>query len=84
MVCPAPALPAAHMRPCSAVHRPPPAPSPPPQIKPPICFTTAQADTMVDAMAAVLGALSAQDKAELAARSAAEVAEIAERHRRLS
>lgn len=54
------------------------------QVKPPICFTAAQADRMVDAIAAVLANLTPEDKAALAEASAAEVDQIADRLRRLS
>lgn len=63
-------------------HHPP--ASPHLQVKPPICFTEQQADRMVDAMAAVLEALTAEDKARLAEASCAEVQAVTERHRRLS
>lgn len=67
--------------------RPQPRPSAPshacPQVKPPICFTEQQADRMVDAMAAMLAALTPEDKARLAEASRAEVEAVAERHARL-
>ena len=47
--------------------------APAPAAQPPICFTEAQADRMVDAMAAVLDALSPEQKRQLAAQSAREV-----------
>lgn len=53
------------------------------KVKPPICFTEQQADRMVDAMAAMLAALTPEDKARLAEASRAEVEAVAERHARL-
>ena len=54
------------------------------KVKPPLCFSEAQADAMVAALGDALRALSDSDKAALAAASRAEVEGIEERHRRLS
>lgn len=54
-----------------------------PQVKPPICFSEAQAVRMVGALRSALRALGPADLAALAEASAAQVAAIEERHRRL-
>lgn len=72
-----------------ACHNPAPCTLPPPpahaQIKPPLCFSEAQADRMVAALRCALLDLSADgsELARLVRDSAREVAEIDERHARL-
>lgn len=53
------------------------------KIKPPICFSEADVDRMVEALGCALREMGADELAALAERSRAEVAAIEERHRRL-
>lgn len=53
------------------------------KIKPPLCFSEADADELVAALGAALAELGPEERAALAEASRAEVAEVQERHRRL-